>query len=348
MQFGLFILARPEVGPEGPSLAAFTSLVRRADAYGFARIMTADSQSSALECFSALTLMATITERARLGAQVTNPVTRDVGVMTAALGSLDLISNGRAGWVLGRGDGALKNAGLKMATVDHLREYFLSVREMLETGETVYRGRLVRYRWPRYWPGSAPRRIPLHIAAEGPRMLELAGAIADGVLVGTGLTPAVIKDTRERIAAGARSAGRDPAEVEIWWSTRCSVAETYEQALARVTEGLASAGNHGLRHGPENKLVPERLLEPLRRFHQAYDYAQKGESGKNGRLMQQFGVTEYFADRFGVIGTPDQVVERIKALRALGVENIGLQAHAAHPEELTMLGEQVLPEFILA
>lgn len=167
----------------------FVDAVRRADGYGFARIMTADSQLAGLETFTALTLMATVTERARIGAQVTNPVMRDVGVMAVALGSLDLISNGRAAWILGRGDGAIHNAGLKMAT---LREYFLAVRELFEKGETQFRGRTVHYRWPDFWPGGAPRRIPLHIVAEGPRMLELAGAIADGVLVGTGLTPEVI------------------------------------------------------------------------------------------------------------------------------------------------------------
>lgn len=347
MQFGVFINARPEVGPEGPSVRRFVDAVRRADEYGFARIMTADSQLAGLETFTALTLMATVTERARIGAQVTNPVTRDVGVMAVALGSLDLISNGRAAWILGRGDGAIHNAGLKIATVNELREYFLAVRELFEKGATHFRGRTVHYRWPDFWPGGSPRRIPLHIVAEGPRMLELAGAIADGVLVGTGLTPEVIQDSRARIEAGARKAGRDPSEVEVWWSTRCSVAPSFEQAFSRVKEGLSSAGNHGLRQSTDEKQVPQHLMGPLKRYHALYDYSEKGQpSRKNAALMEEMGLAGYFLERFGVVGSPAQVVERIRQLNALGVEHIGLQANPAYPEALELLGERVLPELL--
>jgi 5,10-methylenetetrahydromethanopterin reductase len=344
MRLGVFILPRPHVGSTGPTVQPFIDAVKRAESYGFSRIVTSDSQLNNLECFSALTLMATVTERAQIGPQVTNPVTRDVGVMAGALGSLDLISHGRAVWIVGRGDGGVHNAGLKPASVAELREYFLAVRELFERGETRFRGRTVRYLWPSYWPDGPPRKIPLHMVAEGPRMLELAGAVADGVLVGTGLTAEVIQDSLARIDAGARSAGRDPSTIEVWWSTRCSVASSFEEALRQGKEGLSSAGNHALRQSLDQKLVPEHLVEKIRCYHRGYDYSQKGlSSHKNADLMEEMGLTDYFLDRFGLIGTPEQLVERLNGLASLGVSNVSLQANIRYPESLQMLGERVLP-----
>jgi 5,10-methylenetetrahydromethanopterin reductase len=344
VQLGVFILARPRPGPSGPSLQPFVDMVRQAESYGFARIVTGDSQLNNLECFSALTLMATLTERCRIGPQVTNPVTRDVGVMAAALGSLDLISNGRALWIVGRGDGGVRNAGLKPATVAELSDYFRAVRELFDRGETCFRGRTVHYLWPSYWPGGEQRRIPLHMVAEGPRMLELAGAMADGVLIGAGLTPEVVRDSLAHLAAGARSTGRDPDEIEVWWSTRCSIAEGSEEALERGKESLSSAGNHALRGALEQKLVPEHLIEPIRAYHRRYDYSQKGQSsGGNALLMEELGLTGYFNERFGLIGSPAQIVERLEYLATLGVRNVSVQANIRFPESLALLGERVLP-----
>jgi 5,10-methylenetetrahydromethanopterin reductase len=349
VRLGVFILARPEPGPSGPNVDKFIAAVQKAESFGFSRIVTGDSQLGNLECFSALTLMATVTNRCQIGPQVTNPVTRDVGIMAGALGSLDIISGGRAVWIVGRGDGGVRNAGLKPATVAELREYFLAVRELLEHGETRFRGRTVRYLWPSYWPGGPPRKIPLHVVAEGPRMLELAGAVADGVLMGTGLTPDVINASLAKLEGGARSAGRDPREIEVWWSTRCSVAPTFDDALDRGRESLSSAGNHALRGELEAKLVPEHLLESIRSFHRRYDYSQKGLSGgRNAVLMEELGLTRYFCDRFGLVGTPAQLVERLQTLAALGVENVSVQANIRFPGTLELLGEQVLPRLAVA
>jgi 5,10-methylenetetrahydromethanopterin reductase len=344
MRIGLHIVARPRVGPDGPSLESFERVVRAADAYGFERIGTGDSQLNNLECFSALTLMATLTRQARLGPQVTNPVTRDVGVIAGALGSLDLISNGRAFCVLGRGDGAVHNAGLPPASVAQTRAVFLAIRELLERGQTTYQGRTVRYQWPTYWPGRTPRKIPLHLVAEGPRMLALAGEVADGALVGAGLTPPTIQGALEALGEGARTAGRDPGGLDLWWSARFAIAPTREEALDRVKDGLASAGNHALRSPAQMATVPRPLREPLARYHAGYDYAQKGlGSRKNVALMDELGLTGYFLERFGVAGTPADVVDRLRQLDQDGVTGIILQVNPAYPEGLDLLGREVLP-----
>jgi 5,10-methylenetetrahydromethanopterin reductase len=149
--------------PPKQSLEAFTDMVRRADRYGFARLGTGDTQWHNMGCFVALSLMALNSERAEIGPRVTNPLTREPSVMASAMVSLELISKGRAVLAIGRGDSAVHNIGLEPATVEETRDYIIAVRELLEKGETVYRGRRNRFIWPR--PGMR-QRIPICVTAE--------------------------------------------------------------------------------------------------------------------------------------------------------------------------------------
>jgi 5,10-methylenetetrahydromethanopterin reductase len=327
--------------PPRQSLEAFIDTVRRADRYGFARIGTGDTQWHNMECFMALTLMALNSEKTEIGPRVTNPVTRDPSVMASAIVSLDMISNGRAVLTIGRGDSAVHNIGLKPASVDETRDYILAVRDLLETGDTSYRGRHSHFDWPR----PAPRRkIPICVTAEGPRMLRLAGEIGDQVLIGTGVTADTVEASLDELRTGARAAGRNPDKIEIWWAPRLSVAETTEKAIKNIMASIASSGNHALRSGFAGKQVPDRLKEKIRRFHQEYDYAQHGvKTGKNAKLVEELGLTDYFLERFAVAGSPADIVARIDALSRLGLKNLWLSSPGDDPKALDLMGLEVLP-----
>ncbi|HWP57014.1 MAG TPA: LLM class flavin-dependent oxidoreductase [Candidatus Acidoferrales bacterium] len=327
--------------PPRQSLGNFEDYVRRADAYGLARLGTGDTQWHNMECFVALTVMALSSRRAEIGPRVTNPVTREPSVVASAIASLDLVSGGRAVLAIGRGDSAVHNIGLKPATVAETRAYIVAVRELLEKGETVYRGRRNRFDWPEE---NRKRRIPICVTAEGPRMLRLAGQIGDEVLIGTGLLPEIVDDARERLRAGAAEIGRDPDEIKIWWAPRLSIAGTAEEAIQNIKASIASAGNHALRAGFAQRHVPEHLQANLRRFHEAYDYAQHGlKTGKNARMLDELGLTDYFLERFAVCGTPDDIVARIKSLAELGVRNLWMSSPGDDPRALDLLGHEVLP-----
>ena len=325
--------------PPRQTLDAFVDTVRRADQYGFARLGTGDTQWHTMECFTTLTLMALNSERAEIGPRVTNPVTREPSVMASAIASLEVISQGRAVLGIGRGDSAVYNIGLKPASVEATRDYILAVRELLEKGETTFQGRHNRFTWPR-----ARRRIPICIVAEGTRMLRLAGEIGDQVLIGTGLTQEIVEASLKELHEGAREAKRNPAEIEVWWAPRLSIAETREQALRNVMASIASAGNHALRAGLSGKHVPEQLKGNIQRFHQEYDYAQHGvKTGKNTQLVEQLGLTEYFLDRFAVAGSPADIVERIRKLARMGLRNLWMSSPGDGATPLDLMGTEVLP-----
>lgn len=342
MRVTIRVSAPPTKGPDGFSAEGFKERIRQADGYGFDRISVGDTQLNNLECFAALNLAATESSRALLGPGVTNAVTRDVGVMANALASLDVISGGRAFCLIARGDGAVRNAGLKPATVAEMRAYFLALKSLLSTGQATLGDRTIRLPWV----GKHTRAVPLYLVAEGPRMLRMAGEIADGVFVGAGLTEVVVRESLDTIAAGAQDAGRTLDDLDIWWDTRSGIGQTWEEAFHRAKESVASIGNHAFRAGFEGKHVPEELHGVLREYAARFDYSEKGTSAQNGPLMEELGLSDYFVDRFGVVGTPEQIVERLRGLEKIGVTQISMASHDRGidgPGSIELLGEQVLP-----
>jgi 5,10-methylenetetrahydromethanopterin reductase len=191
------------------SLTGFGDLCREAEANGFDWLGVADSQSVFRELYVALTLAALNTGSMQLGPVVTNPLTRHLVVTASAMSSVDELSGGRAILGLGSGDSALYTIGAPPATLAGLEASIVTLRR-LTSGEPVEReGRTWRV-------SRSTRRVPIYLAAEGPRTLELAGRLADGVIVGLGLTPDVIALSLAAIERGARAAGRALADVDVW------------------------------------------------------------------------------------------------------------------------------------
>lgn len=344
MRVTVRIAAAPSWRDGQASARGFLDRVRRADQYGFDRVTVGDTQLRNLECFAALGAVAMSTDRIHFGPGVTNPVTRDVGVLANTLASLDVLSGDRAFCLIARGDGAVHNAGLKPASVEQMRAYFTALRDLLHTGHAQLGDRQVRLPWT----GELAHKVPLYLVAEGPRMLRMAGEIADGVFVGTGLTAVVVRETLQAIHDGARAAGRDPAVLDIWWDSRGGIALTREDALSRARESLASIGNHAFRGGFAGKHVPEELHDRLREYQKRFDYSQKGTSTQNGQLMEELSLTGYFEERFGVVGTPADIVQRLRQLEQIGVTQISMASHnrglPGVPDSVDLLGEQVLPQ----
>ena len=200
-RFGIVLL------PE--SLAEFGALCRAAEDNGFDLLGVADSQSVFREMYVALTLAALNTSRIRLGPLVTNPLTRHLVVTASAISSLDEVAGGRAVLGLGSGDSAIYTIGAPPATVAGLEDAVVTLGA-LTSGRPVDRG---GRRWQVH---RSARRVPIYLAAEGPRTLELAGRVADGVIVGLGLTPEVIRLSLAAIERGARAAGRALGDLDIW------------------------------------------------------------------------------------------------------------------------------------
>jgi 5,10-methylenetetrahydromethanopterin reductase len=294
------------------SLRDFGPLCREAEATGFEWLGVADSQSVFHELYVALTLAALETSRIRLGPLVTNPQTRHLVVTASAIASLDELSGGRVALGLGSGDSAIYTLGAPPATVAGLEEAIGTLRS-LTSGEPVKRA-------GRTWQvHRARRRVPIYLAAEGPRTLELAGRVADGVIVGLGLTPEVIALSLAAIERGARAAGRTLADVDVWWFAKTNVADSRAAAIDHIKMALAASANHAFRFTLDGKGVAAELHDPIRGLQRAYDAHHHEIAGAgNAGLTDRFGLTEFLVDRFAIAGTPADCVAQIRRAMAAG------------------------------
>ncbi len=170
------------------------------------------------ETFSLLGFLAAATTRIRLGLGITNPYTRNPALLGMSAATLDRISGGRFLLGLGRSDKWMIEGRMGMPyerPLAHMNKTVAQLRQLL-AGERVSGAGV-------YWDLKAVRlavtpaqeRLPVYLAAIGPRALRLVGAVADGVLLNAYVPTAYVRYAVQEIADAAREAGRDPAAIDI-------------------------------------------------------------------------------------------------------------------------------------
>ena len=294
---------------------------RSAEAAGFDIVGIADSQSVYRDVYMCLSLCAAGTRAVRLGPRVINPLTRHPAVAAGAAATLEEMAPGRTMLGIGTGDSAVLNLGLTPSTRARLRAYVATVRELLESGRSEWDGLPVRMAWGR-------GRVPIYLAASGPRMLELAGEIADGVIINTGLTPGIVRDSIARVRAGAEAAGRRLEDVDLWWLPVANVRGDRAAAIDEVAMTLASAGSHLSRFTTEGKHIPAGLHDAVVALGERYrpEEHSKPDSSNRG-LIRELGLLDYLAGRFAIAGTVDDCVATIEAAVEAGARQYWMSIH---------------------
>ena len=168
--------------------AELVEWVQAAESLGYHRIGIADSPALYREIWVSLTHVALNTRLLPFGPWVTNPVTRHPVVTASAASALSEIAPGRVCIGVGSGNSGVYNAGRRAATLSSLREYVTTLRALLTSGEAEYKGGTARLRW-----ADKGTKIPIYMAAHARGSLRLAGELADGVVIGAGTTPEVVK-----------------------------------------------------------------------------------------------------------------------------------------------------------
>lgn len=166
------------------------------------------------ETFSLLGFLAAATRRMRLGLGVANPYTRNPALLGMCAATLDRVSGGRFLLGLGRSDKSVIEGRMGMPYERPLRtleETVARLRRLL-AGERVTGGGL---KGVRLAVEPAQPRLPIYLAAIGPRALRLAGAVADGVLLNAYVPVDYVRYAVREVAAAAREAGRDPGAIDM-------------------------------------------------------------------------------------------------------------------------------------
>ena len=322
------------------AVASAVADARLAEDVGFSMVGVADSQSVFRELYATMALCAQATKRVLIGPSVTNPITRHPAVAASGIATIDEIAPGRAFFGIGSGDSAILNLAERPATLADMRAYVEAVRRLQAKGEAEWRGRTARLTW-------ASRAVPIYLSAEGPRTLELAGEIADGVIVNVGLTPALVRDAVARVHAGARRAGRDPSGIDLWTMVRANVTDDVATGIEEIRMELASNAHHVFRFTLEGKHVPGDLADAIRRVQKGYQPAAHEALGPspNARLLEaEPALRAYLAERFAAVGPPDVCAAVLRGVVDAGIDGLLVTGFVEHRTQLIRaLGEHVLP-----
>ncbi|HJP15143.1 MAG: LLM class flavin-dependent oxidoreductase [Nitrospinota bacterium] len=333
MRFGIQISSFGEF----PPIDEFLDFVREAEALGINPITLADSVSTSRlhsrDIYVMLALMARETKRAQIGTSVTNFVTRHIMTTVNAMASVDDLAEGRVMIGFGAGDTPLYSVGLKSSSLNAMREGLIAARALLNGEPVELGGTPVTSNWRK-------PHLPIFLAADGPRTLELAGELADGVILGSGITPEVVSWARGHIAAGAERAGRRPEEIELWLNAIVHIEEDGAAARETVRPRLCTRANHNFRLGMNAVPVEER--EGVERFRANYDELNIGAGSPNAKF-----ITDYMIDRFAVVGSPDECLDRFREIAGLGAKTFVFAMSytlEARRKIVRFVGERALPE----
>lgn len=305
------------VGDRGPEWLDHVTEAERAG--GFWGLGVGDSQAIYPDVYVRLTQAAAATSRMRLGTWVTNPITRHPAVTAGAIASVDDISGGRAFLGIGTGDSAASTIGRRPVRLAELEDYIRAVDELQTHGATTWHGRRVTQQ-----PSS--RRVPIYVAASGPRSTRLAGRIADGVVVATGLTPDVVAECRHELEAGAAEAGRDPGRIDVWWLALTNLADDDDTALAELKGSLATFANMAVKSQALRSRLPVEVAGAMEELSSRYVPMQHSAYGAsdNSRLTDELDLTGYLRRRFALCGTPETFAAAVREAHAAGARDLWL------------------------
>ena len=295
--------------------------VRVAEETGFAIAGIADSQSLYRDVYVVEALVAANTRTIRFGSRVINPMTRHPAVAASAAATIEELAPGRTMIGIGTGDSSVDNIGVRPANHAELIAYVRTIRELLQSGESIYKGGACKLTWFR---GC----IPIYLAASGPKTLQLAGEIADGVVINTGLTPEIIRDSIAQVKIGCERAGRNIGNVDMWWLPLTNVGSDRSKTIDEIAMTLASAGSHLSRFTVQGKHIPEHLMQKVKMLGSRYNPAQHDKPDSSNReLIKELELLEYLAERFAVAGTPRDCIARLEAAIAAGARQFWMSIH---------------------
>ena len=304
------------ISPREP-ISHNVEVVQLAEELGFDSVWLADVQLSMKDCFAALTLCAVNTSTIMLSTGVTNPVTRHPSTIANSFTALQELSNGRAIIGIGTGWTAVYSIGRKPATIKALEKAITDIRKLC-SGEEVEGGEHGPYRLM-----TAQGPIPIYVAANQPRMLNLAGRIADGVILMGGANEEFTAWQIDHVRRGAEEAGRSMQDIKLDLWAAISISDDHEQAVDDVRHWVGSQAETFSKW----RELPDFLLpykHEFERASQAYNRLEHMSQHADHKDVVSAELVDYLA----FVGTPEKCLERIHMLEALGLDGVTLAFRA--------------------
>ena len=298
---------------------------RQAEDEGWDGLGLVDSQNLAGDPFVSLAVAAQSTERLQLATAVTNPVTRHPAVMATAIATVQGESGGRAVLGIGRGDSSLAHLGLAPAPVAVFERFLVRLQGYLRGEELPFEESdelpssatlgmaggpaASRLRWLR---GDLPK-VPVDVAATGPKVIEAAARLADRITFAVGASASRLGWALEV----ARSAGADLSAAGAY--VPVLVHPDPEVARQLVSGAVGSYARFSVMHGRvAGPVSSPSQRERLEAVHDAYDMRAHFTQGS----PQSKQLDDDLIDTFGIAGPASYCVERLQELAELGIRRV--------------------------
>src|SRR3954462_2857087 len=323
-----------------PPYQRLIELLQLAEGHGFEYGWTYDSHVLWQDSIPTMALAAAATERIKLGHMVTNPGTREPTVVASAYATLQDISDGRMVMGIGRGDSARRYIGQQPVRVGPFEDALRMIKPFMNGEEVVWNDTEIQLAWVR--PELPP--IEMHVAGYGPKVLAIPRRVGDGVIIQLA-DPDIIQWTMSTARNAAEEAGRDPAALKCIDCAPSHIGDDIAHACDQVRWFPAMVSNHVkdliARYGPDGAVVP-RALPNYVPHDTGYDYDEHSRTGaKHGAF-----VSDEICDRFCVLGTPEQAVEKLAELKSIGVDQFNVYLMTEGQEAtLETYGREIIPRF---
>ena len=323
-----------------PPYQRLIELLQMAEREGFDYGWTYDSHVLWQDSIPTLALAAKATERIKLGHMVTNPGTREPTVVASAYATLHDISDGRMVMGIGRGDSSRRYIGQPPVKVGRFEAALKMIKPFMNGERVHWNDTDIELAWVR--PELPP--IEMHVAGYGPRALAVAGRVGDGVIIQLA-DPDIIRWIMDTARAAAAEAGRDPAALKCIVSAPTHITDDLAVAREQVRWFPAMVSNHVrdliARYGADGQVVPRALTDYVpEETHYDYD--------EHSRLGARHGafVSDEICDRFCVLGTPEQAIEKLAGLERIGVDQFNIYLMTEGQERtLETYGREIIPRF---
>lgn len=308
------------------------------EAAGWDGCCVVDSQNLSGDAFVALAMAATTTERIGLATAVGNSVTRAAAVNASAAMSVDAVSNGRMTLGIGRGDSALAHLGRAPGRVGHFETHLRHVQTYLRGEDVPFAeidfadhvappvdqmelaagpgtSRIV-------WASKTRRKVPVEVAATGPRVIGIAATQAERVMFAVGADVERIAWGIEVARAARAEAGLDPDGVAFGAYVNAVCHPDLTVARDLIKGAVSIFARFSVMHGTTVGPVSAETEQSLQTLHHAYDM----DTHSRNESQQAATLSPEFIDRFGIVGPPDRCTARFNELAELGLDKVVIAA----------------------
>jgi len=339
MEFG--IAFKGEIEPKRT-----IAIARQCEAAGFEYCWFFDSHILWADPYPKIAQCMEHTDKLRFGPLVTNPKVRDWSVASSMFATLSKISGGRFDIAVGRGDSSMRVMGKKPGTIAYTTEFCEAVRKMV-SGETYTYDDTPN---PVFLDWVDRHPLPIWIAAYGPKALQMAGEIGDGLVIQLA-DPGLCAWFSEQAITAGKATGRDMSNYRVLACAPVWVGDM-ETGVAQTKWFPALVGNHVAdiveKYGKGSDLVPKSLTDYIENRRaggaggDAYNYRQHADRDSDNTYF----VTPEITESFGIIGPIERHVEKIKELEAAGVTQFTIYLTNGSEEKIVAeYGEHVIPHF---